>query len=168
MYPGLQTESVLYADKIQDPPPPSTARGHKPPSSAPAVPYVLLYTLWRPQHTFSASEQCCQCTTDWLTEWMTDILISEAVCVFSDRWINVHMILITELMVSYNECVSHVPFHNSALTAPGEITILLADAVIGSQGEDALHSLVSAALIPKLYSLFLILLLPRRLFFCLW
>lgn len=55
--------------------------------------------------------------------------------------------------------------HNSAHTAPGEITILLADAVIGSQGEDALHSLVSTALIPKLYSLLLILLLPRRLLF---
>lgn len=52
-------------------------------------------------------------------------------------------------------CVLCVLFPDSARTAPGEITILLADAVIGSQEEDALHSLVSTAVIPRLYSLFL-------------
>lgn len=53
-----------------------------------------------------------------------------------------------------------------ARTAPGEITVLLADAAIGSQGEDALHSLVSSALIARNYSLFFKLLLPGKLFSC--
>lgn len=178
MYPGLQTESVLYTDRIQDPSPPSTVRGPKPPSSAPAGQYILLYSLWKPQHTFSASEQCCQYTTDWLNgcldDWYTDTLISEAVCVcvcvFSDRWINVQMILITEpsWWLLHWMSVSCVLFHSSANSAPGEITALLDDAVIGSRGEDALHSLVSTALITRLCSIFLKLLLPRKLFFCPW
>lgn len=65
-------------------------------------------------------------------------------------------------------CVSCARLHSSALAALGEITVLLADAVIGSQGEDALHNLVSTALIARLYSLFLKLPLPRKLFLCPW
>ena len=67
------------------------------------------------------------------------------------------------MITALNVCLVCSPPRLSS--APGEITILLADAVIGSQGEDALHSRVSTALIARLYSLFLKLLLPRKLFF---
>lgn len=50
-------------------------------------------------------------------------------------------------------CVSFVLLPGSARAASGEITVLLADAVIGSQGEDALRA--------SLYSLFLELPLPK-------
>ena len=72
------------------------------------------------------------------------------------------------MIITVNVCLMCSLLRSSARTAPGEITVLLADAVIGSQGEDALHSLVSTALIARLDSLLLKLLLPRKLFLCPW
>lgn len=69
------------------------------------------------------------------------------------------------MIIPSNVCLMWSPPRlSSARSAPGEITVLLADAVIGSQGEDALHSQVSTVLIARLYSLFLKLLLPGKLF----
>lgn len=55
-----------------------------------------------------------------------------------------------------SECVFLI--HGSART---EITVLLADALIGSQGEDALRSL-SQLLITKLYSLLLLITFAKK------
>lgn len=66
------------------------------------------------------------------------------------------------MIIALNVCLMCSPSRLSS--APGEIIVLLAGAVIGSQGEDALHNRVSTVLIARLYSLFLKLLLPRKLF----
>lgn len=72
------------------------------------------------------------------------------------------------MFITASMCVSCSPLHGSAYTAPGEITILLAEAVIGSQGGGILHNLVSTALTARLYSLFLNLSLQRKLFLGPW
>lgn len=72
------------------------------------------------------------------------------------------MIFISELFITKSVCASCVLLHGSAHVAPGEISALLAEAVIGSQGEDALHNLLSTALIAGLDSLFLKLPLAKK------
>lgn len=72
------------------------------------------------------------------------------------------------MFITASMCVSCSPRHGSSYTAPGEITILLAEAVIGSQGGGILHNLLFTALTARLYSLFLNLPLPRKLFLGPW
>lgn len=77
------------------------------------------------------------------------------------------MILISELSLCLLQraCVFHVlPSMVQLIPPRGEITILLAEAIIGSQGGGILHNLISTALTARLYSLFLNLPLTRKLF----
>lgn len=101
----------------------------------------------------------------WLTERMLGRLIF-CVCVFwqMNKCADDINIWAELMFITVSMCVSCSPLHGSAYTAPGEITILLAEAVIGSQGGGILRNLVSTALTARLYSLFLNLPLPRKLF----